>query len=119
MTDNRFYLSFSAITPYNPLFTIIRIILTMNENISEDINKSKNTDIKHISAIYLNDSAIEVELLQKQLFRNNRQFSKRKAKDQAFIELATKALNSCIEQAKSTISTKYPTYDDISDFLSK
>ena len=91
----------------------------MNENISEDINKSKNTNIKHISAIYLNDSAIEVELLQKQLFRNNRHFSKKKAQDQAFIELATKALNYCIEKSKGTISTKYPAYDDICDFLSK
>jgi hypothetical protein len=91
----------------------------MNENNSEVTNKNKNNDIKHVSAIYLNDSAIEVELLQKQLFRNNKQFSKKKAQDQAFIELATKALNNCIEQCKNATSTKYPTYDDICDFLSK
>jgi hypothetical protein len=91
-------------------------LLDMKEEI---ITKTaKNNDIKQISAIFFGDNAVELDLLQKQLFRSNKTFSQKRQRDQAFAELAFNALQSCINQCKLNLSVKYPSYEDIVTFLS-
>lgn len=82
----------------------------MTEKISNDVKPSKNTDTKQLNATFFNDTAIELELLEKQL-RLDKHFSKRRQRDQAFVELAFKALQYCVECYKRESSTKYPTYE--------
>ena len=91
----------------------------MNETSDVKKLKKKKADMKQLSAIFFDDSAVELDLLQKQLFRADKKFSQKRQRDQVFVELAFKALNSCLEQCKSELSVKYPTYENLLSFLSK
>lgn len=78
---------------------------------------AKNPEIKKISATYLGDDAIGVDLLEKSV-RVNKLFRNKAERDTALVSLGLSALRYCIEAYKKQHAVKYPSYDDILEFLS-
>ena len=78
---------------------------------------TKDTEIKKISATYMGDDAIGVDLLEKSV-RVNKLFRHKAERDTALISLSLSALRYCIEAYKKQHSVKYPSYDEILTFLS-
>lgn len=78
---------------------------------------AKNQEIKKISATYIGDEAIGIDLLEKSV-RVNKLFRNKSERDTALVSLALSALKYCIETYKKQHSVKYPSYDDILEFLS-
>lgn len=89
----------------------------MTDKIENKAKARNKQDIKHLNATFFDDTAIEIDLLEK-LLRMEKHFSKRRERDQAFIELAVKSLNYCVEQCKIQLGAKYPSYEDICNYLS-
>lgn len=89
----------------------------MTDTSNNHTKSNTKQDIKHLNATFFNDAAIELDLLEKQL-RLEKHFSKRRERDQAFSELAFKALQYCVEQCKTQSGAKYPSYEEVSNYLS-
>lgn len=79
---------------------------------------AKNSEIKKISATYWGDDAVGVDLLEKSL-RVDKVYRYKTEKDTAIVSLALSALKYSIEIYKKQNSVKYPTYENILDFLTK
>jgi len=77
---------------------------------------TNKNEIKKISATYLGDEAIGVDLLEKSM-RVNKLFRSKAERDTALVSLGLSALKYCAEVYKKQHSVKYPSYEDILNFL--
>lgn len=73
-------------------------------------------DIKKITASFIGDEAIELELLEKSL-RLDKQFKTKSERDNHFISLALDALGKCIADCSMSLLTKYPSYNEVKQYL--
>jgi hypothetical protein len=75
-------------------------------------------DIKKITATFTGEDAIELELLEKSL-RIDKLAKSKSERDNLFFSLALAALQKTIDSYNKAYQLKYPSYEQIKDYLQK
>lgn len=85
---------------------------------SQTNNKAKaNTKVKRLSAEFIGDQAIEIELLEVSL-RSGEEARSKLERDTALVGLALRALEHAIDEYRQKTGIRYPSRQQIEEYLS-